>query len=388
MKDKLEPKSILESSCLCVTKSVAMPRTIVHADLDAFYASVEQLENPELRGKPVVVGGSPEGRGVVMAASYEARRFGIRSAMPMSRALRLCPRAVRVPARFDRYSQVSREVMAIFRDVTALVEPMSLDEAFLDTTEQIDGFEGPESLGRHLKEEVRKRTGLVLSVGIAANKLVAKIASDTGKPDGLVVVPPGAEAAFLSPLKVRALWGVGPKAEALLNAAGFHTIGQLAAAQPAHLEASLGSRGVWLYDIARGIDNSPVTTEHERKSVGAENTFPRDLSDGPELRGELDRIAKNVARRLARSEFRARTVVLKLRYASFRTITRQSSRPVPIANEREIAAAAHALLDAVANPGDRFRLIGIHATNLVKGELDQLGLRLEMTTGDVTETDG
>ena len=363
-----------------------VPRTIVHADLDAFYASVEQLDNPELRGKPVVVGGSPEGRGVVMAASYEARRFGVRSAMPMSRALRLCPRAVRVPARFDRYSEVSREVMAIFHDVTALVEPMSLDEAFLDTTEQMARFGRPESLGRYLKEEVRKRTGLVLSVGIAANKLVAKIASDTSKPDGLVVVPPGAEAAFLAPLKVRALWGVGPKAEAVLQAAGLHTIGQLAAADPAHLETSLGSRGLWLYESARGIDNSSVTTEHERKSVGAENTFPRDLSDGPELRAELDRIAESVARRLAKSGFRARTIVLKLRYANFRTITRQSSRPQPIADEREIAAAAHALLDAAAEPGDRFRLIGIHATNLTKDEPDQLGLRLEMTEGDATET--
>jgi DNA polymerase-4 len=363
-----------------------MPRTIVHADLDAFYASVEQLDNPELRGKPVVVGGSPEGRGVVMAASYEARRFGVRSAMPMSRALRLCPRAVRLPARFDRYSELSREVMAIFRDVTPFVAPMSLDEAFLDATEQMHRFEGPDSLGRYLKEEARKRTGLVLSVGIAANKLVAKIASDTGKPDGLVVVPPGTEAEFLAPLKVRALWGVGPKTEAVLHAAGFHTIGQLAAAGLAHLETSLGSRGLWLYDVARGLDDSPVHTEHERKSVGAENTFPRDLSDGPDLRAELDRIAASVARRLAKSGFRARTVVLKLRYANFRTITRQSSRPLPIADEPEIASAAHALLDASATPSDRFRLIGIHATNLVKDEPDQLGLWIETSSEAVTET--
>jgi len=363
-----------------------VPRTIVHADLDAFYASVEQLDNPELRGKPVVVGGSPEGRGVVMAASYEARRFGVRSAMPMSRALRLCPRVVRLPARFDRYSELSRDVMAIFRDVTPLVAPLSLDEAFLDATEEMDRFDGPESLGRHLKGEVRKRTGLVLSVGIAANKLVAKIASDTGKPDGLVVVPPGTEAAFLAPLKVRALWGVGPKSEAVLHAAGFHTISQLAAAGAAHLETSLGSRGLWLYDMARGLDDSAVHTEHERKSVGAENTFPRDLSDGPDLRAELDRIAASVARRLAKSGFRARTVVLKLRYANFRTITRQSSRPLPIADEPDIAAAAHALLDAAAEPTDRFRLVGIHATNLAKDEPDQLGLRLEMTEGDATET--
>jgi len=360
-------------------------RVIIHADLDAFYASVEQLDDPELRGKPVVVGGSPEGRGVVMAASYEARRFGVRSAMPMSRALRLCQNAVRVPPRFDRYVEVSREVMASFRDVTTLVAPMSLDEAFLDTTEQMDGFDGPEALGRYLKEEVRKRTGLILSVGIAANKLVAKIASDTGKPDGLVVVPPGTEAAFLAPLKVRALWGVGPKTEAVLHTAGFHTIGQLATAGPSHLERSLGSRGLWLYDMAHGIDDSPVSTDHERKSVGAENTFPRDLTDGPELRAELDRIAESVARRLEKSGFRARTIVLKLRYANFRTITRQSSRPLPIDGVSDISSAAHALLDAAAKLGDRFRLIGIHATNLLPDEPDQIGLWAP-TTGPERQT--
>ena len=351
-----------------------MKRVIIHADLDAFYASVEQLDDPQLRGKPLVVGGSPEGRGVVMAASYEARRFGVRSAMPMSRALRLCRQAIRVPPRFDRYSEVSHQVMGLFREVTPLVEPLSLDEAFLDATEHVAGYGGPESLARHLKAEVKNRTGLTLSVGVAANKLVAKIASDRGKPDGLVNVPAGTEAAFLAPLKTRALWGVGPKAEAVLAAAGYHTIGQIAAAEPARLEAALGSRGLWFHAMALGIDDSPVSTDHERKSVGAENTFPRDLSDGPELRAELDRIAESVARRLDKSGFRARTIVLKLRYANFRTITRQSSRPLPIAGEHEVDAAAHALLDAAARPGDRFRLIGIHATNLVKGELDQLGL--------------
>ncbi len=354
-----------------------MPRVIIHADLDAFYASVEQLDDPELRGKPVVVGGSSEGRGVVMAASYEARRFGVRSAMPMSRALRLCRQAVRVPPRFDRYSEVSHRVMAVFREVTPLVAPLSLDEAFLDASEHAEGYGGPESLARHLKAEVKKRTGLTLSVGVAANKLVAKVASDRGKPDGLVVVPAGTEAAFLAPLKTRALWGVGPKAEAVLAAAGYHTIGQIAATEPARLEATLGSRGLWLYDMARGIDDSLVTTDHERKSVGAENTFPRDLTDGPELRAELDRIAESVARRLEKSGFRARTIVLKLRYANFRTITRQSSRPLPISGEHEVAAAGHALLDATAHPGDRFRLIGIHATNLAKDEPDQLGLWVE-----------
>jgi len=354
-------------------------RVIIHADLDAFYASVEQLDDPELRGKPVVVGGPPESRGVVMAASYEARRFGVRSAMPMSRALRLCRQAIRVPPRFDRYSEVSHQVMGLFREVTPLVEPLSLDEAFLDATEHAAGYGGPESLARHLKAEVKKRTGLTLSVGVAANKLVAKVASDMGKPDGLVVVPAGTEAAFLAPLRTRVLWGVGPKAEIALSAAGFQTIGQIAAAEPARLEAALGSRGLWLHAVAQGIDDSPVSTHHERKSVGAETPFALDLSDGPDLRAELDRIAGSVARRLDKNGFRARTVVLKLRYANFRTITRQSSRPLPIAGAGEIAAAAHALLDVAAQSSDRFRLIGIHATNLAKDEPDQLGLWMQAT---------
>jgi DNA polymerase-4 len=349
-------------------------RTIVHADLDAFYASVEQLDNPALRGKPTVVGGPPEARGVVMAASYEARRFGIRSAIPMSRALRLCRDLCRVSPRFDRYTEVSRHVMSVFREVTPLVEPLSLDEAFLDATEQVRPYGGPEPLGRHLKRAVKDRTQLTLSVGIAANKLVAKVASDMQKPDGLVIVPPGDEAAFLAPLKVRAIWGVGPKAESALNAAGFQTIGQLASARPERLEALLGSRGTMLHDLARGLDNRPVETQHERKSVGAETTFPRDLVDGPDLRAELDRLAESVAQRLAGAGTQGRTIVLKLRYANFRTITRQASRPQPVEDAAEIAAAAASLLDGVANEGDRFRLIGIHCTNLSAEASDQLGL--------------
>ena len=351
-----------------------MHRTIVHADLDAFYASVEQHDRPDLKGKPVVVGGPPEARGVVMAASYEARRFGIRSATPMSRALRLCPAAVRLSPRFDRYTEVSRQVMSVFREVTPLVEPLSLDEAFMDATAQVGAYGGPEPLGRHLKHQVRAQTGLTLSVGISANKLVAKVASDRQKPDGLVIVAPGNEAAFLSPLSVRALWSVGPKAEAALNAGGFQTIGQLAAAPLERLEALFGSRGPMLHNMASGLDDRPVETEHERKSVGAETTFPRDLTDGQELRAELQRLAESVSRRLAASSAQGRTVVLKLRYANFRTITRQASRPQPVDGAAEIASIAASLLENVATEGDRFRLIGIHCTNLTAGASDQLGL--------------
>jgi len=350
-----------------------VPRTIIHADLDAFYASVEQLDRPELKGKPVVVGGSAEGRGVVAAASYEARAFGVRSAMPMSRALRLCPQAVRLSPRFDRYGEVSRQVMAIFHAVTPLVEPLSLDEAFLDVTAQVSTYRGPRDLARYLKIEVKSKTALTVSAGVGSNKTVAKIASDMGKPDGLVVVAPGQEAAFLAPLPVRALWGIGPKTGSALNAAGFRTVADIAGAELSSLGSLLGSRAQMLQEMARGIDERPVEVEQERKSVGAETTFARDLPDGPELRAELGRIAKSVAQRLVASQVRARTVVLKLRYENFRTITRQTSRDEATDDEEEIRTCALGLLDAVVGDGDRFRLLGIHGTNLVE-EQGQLGL--------------
>ncbi len=344
---------------------VPVKRVILHADLDAFYASVEQLDRPELRGKPVVVGGPPEARGVVAAASYEARRSGIRSAMPMSRALRLCPEAVRVSPRFDRYGEVSRQVMAIFRSVTPLVEPLSLDEAFLDVTEQVELSGGTEALARRLKAEVKRATGLTVSVGVGSNKTVAKIASDMKKPDGLVIVPPGQEASFLEPLPVRALWGIGPRTEAALNAIGIRTVGQLAAADAVRIERLFGSRGPFFQQMAQGHDERPVVTEHERKSVGAETTFPRDLPDGPELRAQLARIAEEVAGRLAGEGVLARTVALKLRYHNFRTITRQASRADAAGSAEEVRRTAEALLTKVTQPGDRFRLLGIHCSHLV-----------------------
>ncbi len=336
----------------------------MHADLDAFFASVEQMDNPGLRGRPVVVGAPPEARGVVAAASYEARRFGIRSAMPMSRALRLCPQAARVSPRFDRYAEVSRQVMAIFRDVTPLVEPLSLDEAFLDATEEAAAAAGAEPLARALKRRVKEETGLTVSIGVGTNKTVAKIASDREKPDGLVVVAPGEEASFLAPMPVRALWGVGPKAEEALSEMGIHTIGELARADVDGLTVRFGVRGQWFHRMASGLDDRPVETEHERKSVGAETTFPRDLSDGPELRQVLGRVAQDVARRLRDKGVKARTVVLKLRYSDFRTITRQAGLAEAVDSAEQVAAAAAALLDKTAQTGDLFRLLGIHGTNL------------------------
>ena len=343
-----------------------MTRTIIHADMDAFYASVEQLDNPELRGKPVVVGGSPEGRGVVAAASYEARRFGVRSAMPMSRALRLCPDAVRVPPRFDRYAEVSARVMAIFRALTPLIEPLSLDEAFLDVSGWVRDGADPARIGRELKDEVKATTGLTLSVGIGTNKSVAKIASDLEKPDGLVVVPPGTEAAFLAPMPVRALWGVGPKTDAMLLRAGIRTIADLANRSAADARRLLGSNGEFLHGMANGIDERHVVVEHERKSVGAERTFAVDLPDGAELRAALADIAADVARRLGRSSVKAHTVALKLRYANFHTITRQASFKTPTDDVSAIRATATQLLDNTVASGDQFRLLGIHCSKLTE----------------------
>jgi DNA polymerase-4 len=351
-----------------------MSRTILHADLDAFYASVEQLDNPDLRGRPVVVGGPPEGRGVVAAASYEARRFGIRSAMPMSRALRQCPRAVRVSPRFDRYGEVSRRVMAIFRDVTPLVEPLSLDEAFLDASQQVTDPDGAEALAREIRRRVKEDTGLTVSIGVGTNKTVAKIASEMEKPDGLVVVPPGEERSFLAPLPVRSLWGVGPKAEEALAEMGIRTAAELASCDAMALAARFGVRGDWFKRMAQGLDDRPVETEHERKSVGAETTFARDLGDGPELREKLSRVAEDVARRLRKQGVTARTVVLKLRYSDFRTITRQTSLSDGVDGARELVSAAGALLDKSVRPEDRFRLLGIQGTNLQSDRKGQLSL--------------
>ena len=362
-----------------------MTRTIIHADMDAFYASVEQLDNPDLHGRPVVVGGSPEGRGVVAAASYEVRKFGVRSAMPMSRALRLCPDAIRVSPRFDRYAEVSACVMAIFRALTPQIEPLSLDEAFLDVSGWVRDGAAPERIGRELKNEVKSKTGLTLSVGIGSNKSVAKIASDLEKPDGLVVVPRGGEAAFLAPMPVRALWGVGPKTDAMLLRAGIRTIADLAKRSPTDARRLLGSNGEFLHGMANGVDEREVIVEHERKSVGAERTFAHDLPDGPELRAALTDIATEVARRLERSSVKAHTVAIKLRYTNFHTITRQASLKTPTDSVDLIRTTATQLFENVVAPGDHFRLLGIQCSRLTESaaqpQLWTEGERIDANTG-------
>lgn len=348
-----------------------MSRWIIHADLDAFFASVEQLDQPELRGRPVVVGGPPESRGVVAAASYEARAFGIRSAMPMATALRLCPEAVRVPPRFQRYAEMSQRVMAIFRRFTALVEPMSLDEAFLDVTEAVDKGHPPpetsltwaEGIARAIKERVRQEVSLTVSVGVASSRSVAKIASDMGKPDGLVVVPPGTERAFLAPLPVRSLWGVGPKTAKCLATESITTVGQLAERSEEWARRLFGVRGVYLLRLARGIDDSPVSVEHETKSVSSETTFPRDVGDYRTLEASLRRLADETAARLRRHDLRGRTVRVKLRLADFTTFTRQTTLAHATDGSDIIFPEAARLLTREVTGGRRFRLLGVAVSN-------------------------
>jgi DNA polymerase-4 len=347
-----------------------MTRCIIHADLDAFFASVEQLDNPELRGRPVVVGGPPESRGVVAAASYEARAYGIHSAMPMRTALRLCPQAVRVSPRFQRYADMSKRVMDVFRQLTSLVEQISLDEAFLDVSDRVGKGRSPEEVANALKEQVRQEVGLTVSVGVASSKSVAKIASGLNKPDGLVVVPPGGERQFLAPLPVQSLWGVGPKTAERLAGDSITTIGDLAGQSEEWARSRFGARGLYFLNLARGIDDSPVMVEHETRSVSTETTFPRDVDDPKALEASLRKLAENTARRLRASGLKGRTIKLKLRLADFTTFTRQATIARPTNAAEVILAEASRLLARELHAGRRFRLLGVGVSDLREGEAE------------------
>ena len=353
-------------------------RTILHGDLDAFYASVEQRDHPEYRGKPVIVGGGPHERGVVSAASYEARAFGVHSAMPLRTAGTLCPQGIFVPGDHAAYEAASDAVMALFAERTPLVQPISLDEAFLDVTATLHLFGGAEQIARELKRAVKEELGLVLSVGVATNKLCAKIGSDLKKPDGLVVVPSGGEAAFLAPLPLARLWGVGPKTRAVLEDLGMHVIGDLAAADLSLLETRFGEHGRSIWERARGIDESTVEPEVEAKSVGHEHTFDQNTQDRKQMEATLLRLAEGVGRRLRTSGTRARTITLKLRVAPFETRSRQRTLSESTDDDLRLYEISRALL-RVALDADRdagrpaaVRLVGISASGLVSGE--QLGL--------------
>jgi DNA polymerase-4 len=346
---------------------LTMP-TIIHADLDAFYASVEVLDDPSLRGKPVIVGGGPNERGVVMAASYEARTFGVASAMPLRTAGRRCPTGIFLPGRPDRYRELSDQVMAIFASFTPLVEPISLDEAFLDVTGSAAVFGDGAQIARAIKDRVLTEAGLVVSVGVATNKLCAKVASDLRKPDALVVVPPGGEAEFLAPLPIRRLWGVGPQAQAALADYGVATIGQLAALPPGTLHRRFGRHGDDLSARARGVDHGTVQAMAGPKSVGHEHTFGTDTRDRGRLETTLLDLADSVATRLRRHELAARAVQLKLRYEGFETLTRQAPLPHATRETDALYDGALVLLRRTLVEGRGVRLIGLTAISLTDAQ--------------------
>ncbi len=353
-------------------------RAILHCDLDAFYASVEQRDHPEYRGKPVIVGGAPNERGVVSAASYEARAFGVRSAMPLRMAGRLCPDGIFVPGDRERYEEASDQVMGLFAERTPLVEPISLDEAFLDVTGTERLFGRGEAIARDLKRAVRERCGLVLSVGVATNKLCAKVASDLRKPDGLVVVPPGDEESFLAPLPLERLWGVGPKTRDLLTGWGLRTIGDLADFDRLTLSSRLGEHGSAIWERAHGIDEDPVVPDAAPKSVGHEHTFDENTLDAAKVEATLLRLAEGVGRRLRDDTLRGRTVVLKLRVAPFETRSRQRTLADATNDDVTIFRVARQLLrqalaeDREGGKTSPIRLVGVSVSGLVAGE--QLGL--------------
>jgi DNA polymerase IV len=352
--------------------SAAAIRTVLHVDMDAFYASVEQRDRPELRGRPVVVGALPGGRGVVSAASYEARRFGIHSAMPISRAYRLCRDAVYLPVDMDKYAAVSRQIMALLAEWTPLLEPVSIDEAFLDVTASraLRG-DGP-VIAREIKARIRGEVALTASVGVAPNKFLAKVASDLEKPDGLVVVEAGREAAFLAPLPVSRLWGVGRVTATELEALGIQTIGQLARLSPSALEARFGSHGPSLAELARGRDDRPVEPFAAPKSMGAEETFGVDHLDVERLRVTLRGQAERVARELRAEGYAGRVVTLKIRFADFSTYTRAHTGE-PTQDGLRIYQEACALLDRV-RLSQPVRLIGISVAGLGAAGQGQLAL--------------
>ena len=340
--------------------------TVLHLDMDAFYASVEQLHKPSLRGRPVVVGGTGP-RGVVATASYEARRYGVRSAMSTGEARRRCPQAVFLAPRFEVYGDLSAQVMDLLRELSPAVEPLSLDEAFVDLEAGFVGGLDTESvtaLASRLKARIRDATGLTASVGAATSKLLAKIASDAEKPDGPVVVAPGRERALLDPLPVRALWGVGPATAAQLQRAGIGTVGELAARPRDQLVGMLGSgRGGSLFDLARGVDPRPVVADREVKSVSVEDTFPVDIRDASEMVRELDALSSRVAARLRAKGRSGRTITIKVRRGDFTTVGRSETQLAPTDDAAVIRPVARRLLESVEIRGG-VRLLGVGVSGL------------------------
>ncbi|MFC7536120.1 DNA polymerase IV [Sphingomonas sp. GCM10030256] len=339
-------------------------RKIIHIDMDAFFASVEQRDNPELRGRPVAVGGGH--RGVVAAASYEARKFGVRSALPSVTAKRRCPDLVFVKPRFDAYKQVSQQIRAIFAEFTELIEPLSLDEAYLDVTVDRHRLGSARAIGEEIRRRIRSETQLTASAGVSYCKFVAKLASDQNKPDGLCVITPAQASAFIASLPVARFHGIGPKTAERLNQLGIHTGADLQGLSREELEGRFGSSGEWYWRICRGIDDRPVRAHRTAKSISAERTFDEDLSDPHALLTELERVAGLAWARIERSSATGRTVTLKVKYADFQLCTRSRSFAEPIADARSFTAAGRELLTALLPTAKGIRLLGLGIHNLIE----------------------
>jgi DNA polymerase-4 len=339
-----------------------MPQ-IIHLDLDAFYASVEVLHNPTLAGKPLIVAmGNPHGRGVVSTASYEARRFGVHSAMPLFEAARLCPQAVIVPVRHSLYSEYSRRVMAILYQASPLVEQMSIDEAYVEIPPERQAAE----VARQIQQRIKTEIGLDCTIAVASNKLVSKVACNAVKPRGFIVVPPGGEAAFLAPLPIDKLPGAGKVTRVKLERWKVRTIGDLAKVPVGELRAELGKNGVYLHEVAQGRDDSPIVTESKPKSISEENTFEHDTRAPAEIEKYIVEMSAGVAHTLEHDGYKARTIVLKMRYSDFETITRQATLRVPTSDLAEIRACALRLLQGHWDRRRALRLVGVGAHNLIE----------------------
>ena len=355
-------------------------KSIIHLDMDAFYPAVEVLDNPELKGKPVIVGGRKE-RGVVASASYEARKFGVHSAQPIAKAMRLCPKGIFLPVRMSRYKEVSEQIFEIFYRFTPLVEPLSIDEAFLDVTGSTRLFGHPIYIAKNIKQMVFKEIGLTVSAGVAPSKFVAKIASDMDKPDGLTVVPPDRIREFLDPLPIKKMWGVGKVTQKALSSLNIRTFRELSLTAVKVLEQKFGKHGIKMHQLSMGIDERDVVPEHDVKSIGHEETFPHDITELDEAKKELLSLANRVSRRMRRNSVTGRTIILKVKYNDFVQVTRSKTLPKSTEDGREIYSIACSLLEKTKVGKRPVRLLGISLS-----QLSFLGPESQLTLFDQNET--
>ncbi|MCB0317226.1 MAG: DNA polymerase IV [Bdellovibrionales bacterium] len=341
-----------------------LERKIIHIDMDAFFASVEQRDHPELRGKPIAVGGSPTGRGVVAAASYEARKFGVRSAMSSARAIKLCPQLIFSKSRFDVYRRISRVIMAILREYSELVEPISIDEAYLDVTFNKKGFRYASQVAKEIRKKIYSYTGLTASAGVAPNKFLAKIASDLNKPNGMAIIQPETALQFLSKLPIRKIHGVGKVTEEKFLQLGIQTVGDLQAISEFELCNNFGKSGSWYFKLARGEDRRPVKVLRTRKSIGIEDTFVEDIIDLSEMATNLKDLASRLEVRMRKSDSKGKTITLKIKYSDFKLITRAVTLNEFISDEENLFSTAKSLLKASYDDSKPVRLLGISVSNL------------------------